>query len=99
MTIRLISQYVTFGISLFIVAISVLAMHLRPDKRWSLMAWAMYGLVNASFYVIVLFLDAGQLANDLSPVRVLIKDTLVASMIFFASLQDFRDWYMRWKIK
>lgn len=85
---RELYQWMNMILNIIIFLSAVLSCRLRPDKKFSLFMWIVYGAVGIIFYAIVLIGHNGMFGNDYSPLRNLIQDAIVASSLFWLSFGD-----------
>ena len=97
MDLRVYFQWVTFGVDLVILISAVVGFIIRPDKRSSLFMWILYGAIAAGFYGVVLIGKNNAFGNEVSPMRALLKDAIVASSLFWLVLADLKRKYRQWK--
>ena len=89
MSVRLLSQWAAYALSIIILITSFAGIYKRYALRHLLLIGIAYGLTGTVFYTIVLVLQRGAtFGNEFSSVRTLIKDALMAWMIFFVLTND-----------
>jgi len=84
---RMLPQYVSLGLSILIVLISLMGLYFKRSKMYSSVMWLIFGLTGVVFYVWVLFTPAPHVVgpytnSDVSAIRTLIQYSLVASWLW-----------------
>jgi len=97
MSLRFISQWITYLFSIAIFGIALAGIYVRPDRRWWLGIAIMYALLDIIFYTIVLVFHLGVWGNTLSPYRSVMQDSIVLAMIFAILRGDLKSWLASWK--
>ena len=92
MTVRILSQSISLLLSILTMGFSVTGMRIWPAARPALLAALVYGIVEFSFYVIVLIWKNYSLANSLSPMRALIENVLVFTFLSLSVVDRLKQW-------
>jgi len=80
-------QYCTFTLSAGIVLGVALGIYKSPRKVWSLLVWALYGIVDMAYYVAILRFEVE--GHILSSVRSVILASIVLFQIWLKLLDNF----------
>lgn len=98
MSVYLISHHISAALGVVIVVFGLYGLLIKPDRRRLFPVVALvYGLAEVTFYVVTLLLRDGSLSYDLSPIRSLVKNALIATYIVIMVIEWQKTLTVKWK--